>query len=220
MTGNASRRLSMVALRPLVKAALGGLEALAGDRLDCVGGAGHDRLGVVVRREIREHVVGERPWVAALGPAHADAQTEEVLPAELLRDRAEAVVPREPAAGARLEPSEVEIAFVVDDQELLGRDLEETDCRRDRATRRARIALRRQQPESKPTVANLGELTGELALEAAAVTACELVDGHPADVVAVLRVLATRVAETDDEQVERRGRVPALEDAHLPLGTA
>ena len=42
----------------------------------------------------------------------------------------------------------------------------------------------------------------------------QLVDDHVADVVAVARVLATRVAETDDQQVERRGAfAPAPREA-------
>ena len=53
--------------------------------------------------------------------------------------------------------------------------------------------------------ADLGELAGELGAQRAVVPARELVDDHPADVVAVALVLAARVAEADDEQVERRG---------------
>ena len=78
------------------------------------------------------------------------------------------------------------------------------------------VELGLQQPESKVAVADLRELTGELASEAAVATTCELVDDHPADVVPVARVLAARVAEADDEQVERRrGLLAALEEAHL-----
>ena len=108
-----------------MNAALGGLETLAGDRLDRVGRARDDRLGVVVRVEVREHVVGERTRVAAPGPAHADAQTEEVLRAEFLGDRPEAVVAGEPATRARLQAPEVEVSLVVHDQQLLRRHLEE-----------------------------------------------------------------------------------------------
>ena len=46
----------------------------------------------------------------------------------------------------------------------------------------------------------------------------ELVDDHEADVVAVPRVLAAGIAETDDEQVERRGAfAPFPGQAHLEL---
>ena len=40
----------------------------------------------------------------------------------------------------------------------------------------------------------------------------ELVDDHEADVVAVMFVLAARVSETDDEQVERRGALAPTEE--------
>ena len=62
---------------------------------------------------------------------------------------------------------------------------------------------------------DLGELAVELAAPRAAVPARELLDDHEADVVAVARVLAARVAEPDDEQVERRGAfAPSPGQAH------
>ena len=42
----------------------------------------------------------------------------------------------------------------------------------------------------------------------------ELVDHHPADVVPIPLVPRSGVAETSDEQVERRGRLASTEDAH------
>ena len=42
-----------------------------------------------------------------------------------------------------------------------------------------------------------------------------LVDHHPADVVAMAGVAAARIAEADDEQIERRGAfAPAPGEAH------
>ena len=87
--------------------------------------AGDEALGVLVRLEVGEHVVGERPPVAAARPADADAQAQEVLRAEVLRDRAQPVVAREPAAQPRLQPAELEIALVVDDEDRVRLDLEE-----------------------------------------------------------------------------------------------
>jgi fructoselysine-6-P-deglycase FrlB-like protein len=47
------------------------------------------------------------------------------------------------------------------------------------------------------------------------VAAAELADDHRADVVAMTCVLATRIAEPDDEQVERRGAfASAPREAH------
>ena len=45
-------------------------------------------------------------------------------------------------------------------------------------------------------------------------TASQLVDDHPAGVVTVARVLAARIAETDDEKIQRRGAFAPTEEAH------
>src|SRR5215218_7447175 len=81
----------------LVEPRLSAIEALGVERLDRVGRARDDRLRVLVRLEVREDEVGERPPVAALRTADADPQPEKLLRPEMLRDRAQAVVPREPA---------------------------------------------------------------------------------------------------------------------------
>ena len=63
--------------------------------------------------------------------------------------------------------------------------------------------------------AHLRELAVELALPRRAVTARELVDDHPADVVPVPGVFAPGIAEADDEQIERRGAVASTpREAH------
>src|SRR5579872_5729381 len=74
------------------------LDALGLEPLHRLRGVPHDRLGVVVWLEVREYVVGERARVAALGPADADAQAQEVLRLQVRRDRAKAVVAAEAAA--------------------------------------------------------------------------------------------------------------------------
>src|ERR1051325_2221658 len=79
----------------LVEPRLRALEPLGVERLDRLGGPGDDRLGVLVRLEVREDEVGQRARIAAAGPTDADAQAEKVLRPEVLRDRAEAVVPGE-----------------------------------------------------------------------------------------------------------------------------
>ena len=61
---------------------------------------------------------------------------------------------------------------------------------------------------------HLRELAGELRAERPVVSPGELVDDHPAGVVTVARVLAAGVAETDDEQIERRGALAPTEEAH------
>jgi hypothetical protein len=78
-----------------VDGALRGFEPLGVERLDRIGGGGDEPFRVVVRLEVCEYVVREPPLVAATRPTDADAQAQEVGGAEVLRDRAQAVVARE-----------------------------------------------------------------------------------------------------------------------------
>src|SRR5207237_7702012 len=120
-------------------------------------------------------------------------------------DRPEAVVAGETAAEPRLEPAFLQVDIVVDEERLLGRELEEAGCGADRPPRLVHVRLRLE--EGEPTVADaqLGEPAGELRAERAAVAPRQLVGDEPADVVPRPLVLAARVAEAHDEQVERRG---------------
>src|SRR5438552_18086772 len=52
---------------------------------------------------------------------------------------------------------------------------------------------------------NLCKAAVELAAPRRPVATCQLVEDHPADVVPVAGVFASRVAKPDDEQIERRG---------------
>ena len=79
-----------------VEAALRRLEPLRVERLDRVGGARDDPLGVLVRLEVGEHPVGERAAVAAAGPADADAEPQELLRPEVPGDRARPLWPASP----------------------------------------------------------------------------------------------------------------------------
>src|SRR5204863_9844789 len=92
-----AERLVVLLLRPL--------ETLGVERLDRVGGARDNRLGVLGRLEVRQDVIREWTRVAAARSADADAQAEEVRRPELLCDRTQAVVPREAAAEPRLQAS-------------------------------------------------------------------------------------------------------------------
>src|SRR5207253_3618152 len=95
------------------------------------------RLDVEGRVERREHVVRNRPTVAAFGPPYADPESQEVVRPEVLRDRAQAVVAGEPAAEPRLQPTLLEVGVVVDDERALGRDLVEAHRGADRAAGRS-----------------------------------------------------------------------------------
>ena len=89
-----------------VEAALRLLEPVADDHLDRVGGprrrARRDRRAArtATGRSRRRHVGSPRS-----GRPDSDPQTKEVRAAEHLGDRAKSVVPREPSAGASLEPA-------------------------------------------------------------------------------------------------------------------
>jgi len=100
-------------------------QAVSRERLHRVGRTRHECVYVLLGIEPRQHVVGDRTVVAAAGAADADPQAQEVLRAERLRQRAEPVVARKAAAGARLEATRLEIDVVMDDQQRLRLDLEE-----------------------------------------------------------------------------------------------
>jgi len=92
----------------------------------------------------------------------------------------------------------------VDDEHRLGWNLEEGRRRADRAARLVHVRLGLEQCELVAVDPDLRDPRRELRAPGAAVAAGELVRDHRADVVTVALVLAARVAQPDDEQVERR----------------
>ena len=72
------------------------LDAFGVELLDRVGGARDESLCVVLRLEVGEDVVRERARIASLRAADPDAQAQEVRRLQVLRDRAQAVVPESP----------------------------------------------------------------------------------------------------------------------------
>ncbi len=129
---------------------------------------------------------------------------------------------RKASAFPDLEPAEVEVAFVVDDEHCVRLDLEEARRGADRSARVVHVRLGFEQRHLVSVHTDLGELAGELALPRAVVPTRELVHDHPANVVPVVRVLPTGIAEPDDEQVQRRPRVVSAEaktHAHRPVGS-
>src|SRR5207245_3080986 len=135
---------------------------------------------------------------------------------ELLRDRAKTVVAREASTAPRLQAPEVEVAFVVHDEDRVRLDLEVARSGLHGAPGVVHVGLRLQERDLVPVDANLGELPVELALPRAVVAARKLVDDQPADVVTVPCIFAAGVAETDDEQIERCS-VPARPKPHCAL---
>jgi hypothetical protein len=115
---------------------------------------------------------------------------------------------------ADLQPARLEIDVVVHDRDRVGRHLVEARRGPERVAREVHVGLRLEQSEPEIAEPDLAELAGELRAERAVVPACQLVDDHPAGVVPVARVLAARIAETDDEEIERRGALPSTKEAH------
>jgi hypothetical protein len=92
----------------------------------------------------------------------------------------------------------------VHDEHFARLELVEPGRATDRAAGLVHVGLRLQQRDLVAVEPDLRELSRELRAPRAAVAARELLDDEMADVVPVARVLAARVAEPDDEQVERR----------------
>jgi len=72
-----------------------------------------------------------------------------------LRGRAQAVVAGEASPGPRLQPAGLEVDVVVDDEHLLGLDLEEAHRRADRAAGVVHVRLRLEQREAQVAEADL-----------------------------------------------------------------
>src|SRR6476646_10930409 len=104
-----SSRRSSVVLR------LRALEAFGIELLNGVRSTRNERLGVVIRSEIRKDVIRGLAAIASARAPHSDAQAQEVRRLQSRGDRAETVVPREAAAPACLEPAVLEVDLVVDD---------------------------------------------------------------------------------------------------------
>src|ERR671918_569531 len=138
----------------------------------------------------------------------------------MLRERAEAVVTGEAAAEARLETAWLEVGLVMEDEDLLGRELEEARRRAHRTARLVHVGLRLQKRGLPPVEPDLREVAGELRPERAAVPTRELVADHEADVVARPRVLAPGISQAGYQQVEGRGLLAPTKPPHrlLALG--
>ena len=185
-----------------------------GEQLDGVACAADDGLGVVLRREGGEDVVGDGTRVAATGTADAHPEPQELLRAEALSDRAKPVVAGKAAAEPSLEASGLEVDVVVDDEHLLRRQLVVRRGRLDRRARLVHVGLGLQERELRVPQPDVPEASAELPLERPAMPTRQLVDDHPADVVPVTRVLGTRVAEPGDQDIHRRSGLFPAEEAH------
>ncbi len=103
-----------------------------------------------MRLERRQDEVRDVAGIAASGPPHSHTQAKEVGASEHLGDRTEPVVSGEPAACAGLEPPELQVDLVVDDEHVLDRNLEEAGGGRDRATGLVHVRLGLQERDAMP----------------------------------------------------------------------
>ena len=190
------------------------LDALGVERLDGVGGARDERLGVVVRLEVREHPVGERPRVAALRAGRRRSRRRrKSWRLQVLRDRAQAVVARRGrrrAFSSSRPRSKSPSSWTT--STALGLELEEARRGADRAARTrsctspasAARACARRAGSRRAGPENFERHEPPCRRASSSTTMA-------ADVVAVARVLAAGIAEPDDEQVERRALTPRPE---------
>ncbi len=199
-------------MAPLVEALLRDLETGFDERLQRVGRTLDQGLGVVLGRERRENEVSDIARVASPGSTNADAKPEEVRAAQAIGDRTQTVVTREATSETNLEPSVFEVYFVVNDENGFERGLVVRDRWLYRASRVVHVRIGLQEGDSRLADADLADLSAELPLERCTRSAGELVHDHETDVVSIARMLASGVPESDDEQVERRGRPAATEE--------
>src|SRR5919106_853421 len=212
-----ARRFSADACWPppgSVEALLSRDEPVGDERLHGIRRAADELRHVVLGRKRREHVVGHRPRIAALRPPDPDPQPLELRGSQCLRDRTQAVVPCEPPAEPRLEPAERQVDVVVHDEHVLGPDLEEAGGGCDRPPRLVHVRLGLEHGDAHVVDARLGEPAAELRPKRARVPSGELVRDHPPHVVTIPCVFGAGVAQSRDEQLERRGGLAPTKEPH------
>src|SRR3954453_11910517 len=154
------------------------------------------------RGEVLENEV--RGILTSRGPANSDAHPQVVLPADRAADRPQAVVPA--LAAAALEPSgrEGDVELVVDDDEVLHRDVVVIQQAADRAAGLVHVGRGPREDDAATRQAALtrdGPRPRALARSQADPGAGgQHVEHHRTDVVPVARVAGARVAQSDDEE--------------------
>ena len=146
-------------------------------------------------------MAGDQILVARM--ADADAHPPEVGRADLGGDRAQAVVPRHPAAGLDAELAGGEVELVVADHDLRERQLEEADRLGDRVAGVVHEGLRLEQQHPLVTEMALAEQAGERCARARNMSARDRVGRHETEVVPVPGVAGAWIAEPDEQQHPR-----------------
>ena len=145
-----------------VDRALGRLEPLGVERLDGVGGPRDEPFGVLVRLEVGRARSRRAARGRRVRPPDADAQAQEVGRAEVLRDRAQAVVAGETAAEPRLQAPARRGRSRRGRRDRVRLELEELHRGLHRAARVVHVRLGLQQRDLVAVDAHLGELPVEL----------------------------------------------------------
>ena len=146
--------------------------------------------------------------------ADADAQPPVVAAAELGVDVAQAVVAGMTAALLELELAGFQVELVMRDQDLLGRDLEETRQRRDRLARAVHESHGLEQPDrltfeiAAPGNAEIAAFRVQVDLE----FACDRLQPPETGVVTGILVFRARVAQADQQFEHGSSLAPAGRD--------
>ncbi len=191
--------------------------AVADPFLDRVG-AGVEQLVEplpLVGRKRGEDVVGE----AATGRPDPDPQPAELLGAQLVDDRAEAVVAARTATLAEAELAERQREVVGDDEQVDQRRVLAGEHLADGEARLVHERQRLDDHQVEPAVAAHGDRRGVArpALAGPARPVGDAVEDHPADVVPRLRVLLARIPQADDD-LHRTSRARDDLPHHTPNG--
>ena len=178
-----------------------------------------DQLAHLARRlrESRQHVRRDDLRVGGVGPAHPDAHAPEVVAADSLLDALEAVVARDAAALPGPDLAERQVDLVVHHHEPVEVELVAARAR-DRPRGRTRSCSVCGSSTATRGIpgpdAAVGDEPAELLARARQLPALgEQVRDLEADVVAGAGVARPRVAEADEQEVDRSARPAAAEKA-------
>ena len=180
-----------------------------------------DELAYLVRRPApaAQHVPRDDVGVRRVGPPDPDADAHEVRAAELAPQRLQPVVAREPAALLEADVAERQVDLVVQHEHAVEVELEGAARGADGAPGvvHERLRLEHRDARAAGAGAALGQLGVELLLRLREVPAADqLVGDAEADVVRAVGVGRARVAEPDDQPVDRGG----LEELQLSSSEA
>ncbi len=182
-----------------------------------------------------EHVCGDDLWIGRFGPPDSNPHAHEVATAQLALERLQAVVTGKATTEARAYLAEGQVDLVMHDHNMVKWHFERSPCRTDGASDLVHKGLR---PEHRHPRAWGSAGSGGIAVpgchcatfgDAATKTLFGAPDGpalgkpvgdHEADVMASLCVLATGIAQPDDQPVRWRAASKGAQELLLGGGAA